>query len=232
MNNEKTMHVANKPDDQDLILYDHMERLESRYAAQMEKLRIMASSWFLATAAAMTLILTRGGNIDIIPDANGNLIDRALIASFVCFIGAIAIYMLWILDSRVYRPLLASIWLFAMRFEQEKGIAPIRQTITAHSKTKDFGIIRTITKFYAVLGALLLFCFNLLIASVLLVYAAGADNNYFFIFSFIILFIAFSSIRITTYLNDKCSEFNWNTLKDINPEHQVDVQLYPVGQND
>lgn len=126
----------------------HFNELESRY-------RTLASTWLLATFAAVGFIATQ--------EQVGLPIPRLGLMGSIAYLGAAGILLLWNLDLMVYHRLLDSCFLAGVLFENEVAWLPKLRTEMMRSAPKSGGVIRRIIYFYigsigvlVVLGSLLL----------------------------------------------------------------------------
>ena len=102
------------------------------------KIRTLASTWLLATFAAVGFVLTKQGDF---------FLQKPTIVILVCWAGAMGIFVLWILDLQVYQKLLNA-WFDARKeIEEESRYLPqIRQKLKA---TQPGGRILTFSSCWA-----------------------------------------------------------------------------------
>lgn len=203
-------------------MYEQIEKLESRYVSQMEKVRLLASTWLLATLGGILFLFVRGSNIMLFNAESGALWDKALIASLIAFSGASGISFLWVLEGRVFRGLLAATWLFAMRLETQcEGLMGFRQSITQYSNIKSHGTSWVVGLYYQsqvffllVLSALFFAWHVYSATSVSSAWNAGLSFLAGFLFA----------ILVVGRLRRFCNGANWRSIAKANPRWPEDLR--------
>ena len=110
----------------------HFNDLSSKY-------KTLASTWLLATFGGIGFILT-----------NESIAEKQLFIAGIGFAGAIGIYLLWLIDLRVYQQLLYSNFIEGRDLELEfSWLPPIRQNMMA---TQGTGRAITNLSWYYILG--------------------------------------------------------------------------------
>lgn len=192
-------------------LYEHLERVETRLASQMGQLRIMASTWLLATLGAVGLVLINGSDIDLFPsDRFNGLFDNYLVAALATLSGAIGVCLLWFLDSRVFRKLMATTYAEAINLEKTSSFlypVRIRQSNTVRAKGKH--VPHYISMYFACIVFFLMFLFSLFVGLCCLVYS----QNKWLSFIISLLLIILTSYCLCKYV-EIAGEINW--LKFLN----------------
>ena len=119
----------------------------------MEKLRVLASSWLLATFGGIGYVFLKDNNIKVFDATlNDPLLDKMLLSLLISFTGMLGISFLWFLDSRVYRSLFASTFLEALHLEQKSiYLIQIRHQIAKNTRTNNNGVVKFISLYYLIM---------------------------------------------------------------------------------
>lgn len=217
MKSEDSKHV--NQEDAYIKAYELLEKLESRYVSQMEKNRLLASTWLLATLGTAVFIHIRGEKINLFGSGQDQLADNAMVAGIVCFFGAIGICLLWVIDTRVYRTLMAATWLFGMRMEKHiDGLIPVRHSISAYTNTERHGVVGIISYYYAIQVGLLLLLFVVL---------TGIGSTLFLsidLVVFYIILVFYLCISAWIWLVNYCKKSNWRNLAKESPSWLIELK--------
>ncbi len=112
----------------------HFNDLESRY-------RTLASTWLLATFAALGFLATK--KTDAIS------VSPLLVMSFVAFCGGAGIVLLWNLDLMVYHRLLDASFIAGIELERANPWLPKSHLGMLEAASNSGGVLRRIVYFYA-----------------------------------------------------------------------------------
>jgi hypothetical protein len=130
-------------------VYCSLGEYERHFNTIQAGFRAVASTWLLATFAAIGLILR--------PDDNSQLLlSPSSLVVGACFLGSIGLVLLWILDQMVYQRLLGAVFVAGLSMEtQSKDLPKVRALMIHRFRGK--GASRLIAWFYAVpIGILVL----------------------------------------------------------------------------
>lgn len=124
-------------------VYKHLRDFEADFNRLQDGLKKMASGWLLATFAGV------GYSYKTNPEEYYFLVDNAVLAVVVCLLGAVGIFVLWILDQMVYQNLLRGAFLEGCRMEKENPTLPqVRRLMMYVSQHQGMG--RYLQLFYAI----------------------------------------------------------------------------------
>jgi hypothetical protein len=117
-------------------LVNHIGDQEKHFNSLETQYRLLASTWLLASLGAMGFLLQKKNDL---------FIDKYLLIGFIGFISSIGIFLLWILDIKVYHKLLNCVFLQGVNLEQKYDWLPkIRTdmllTIETGDVTKSTGL--------------------------------------------------------------------------------------------
>jgi len=147
--------------------------------------KTMASSWLIAVFAAVGFIVA----YDIEP--------RLLFVGGVGLAGGVGIYLLWLMDMRVYQQLLAANFTEGLRLEDEHKWLPQVRHNMAKSQLSG-SVARNLSWFYIVGIAVPLVIFLFSIGSFLYKTRGGMSSYIFVILGGILLFFVLHKIRFSS----------------------------------
>jgi hypothetical protein len=113
-----------------ISIMDHIGD-EERHFNELEKgYRLLASQWLLGSFGAMGYMLQLEKNI---------LVDKLAFISIIAFVSCIGIFLLWLIDIKVYHKLLNSCFMQGVKLEEDHDWLPkIRTTmLLGQSRTGD-----------------------------------------------------------------------------------------------
>lgn len=123
--------------------YRSFQTYESHFNNLQVALRSLASVWLLAALGAFSFLLqSEGGNLAI---------QRELAVAVVSLLGTVGLAVLWTIDQLVYRRLLASVFIVALKMEFDfPEIPPMRTTMLLNSPSSKGGMSPLLRTFYLV----------------------------------------------------------------------------------
>lgn len=116
-------------------IYQRIESFENRFNNSGNEIKKLASIWLLADLSAIAFLVKVYIGLDAGGNTSANIIEANLLISLVSLMGIIGLFILWILDQIVYRGLLNSVFLYALRMEYRYSfLPPIRTLMMIFSK--------------------------------------------------------------------------------------------------
>lgn len=120
---------------------EHFNKLETNY-------RLLASTWLLASLGAIGFILIKA-------DKESLPFDAWIIVSSICIVSSIGIFLLWILDLRVYHQLLVSVFVEGVILEHQfRWLPQIRNNMISSMDGGD--VTKRVVLYYSFTISLLL----------------------------------------------------------------------------
>lgn len=154
---------GNQPQVSDIINMAGQIGEEERHFNNLQKeYRLLSSKWLLAALGAIGYLLQADHNV---------LFNNWLLVGFIGFVGNIGIFLLWVMDIRVYHRLLNAAFLQGIEMEESHSWLPKVRTnmILGYNK----GDVVDNTGLYYICSCLLL----LLIATLAIAYYMYSSNN-------------------------------------------------------
>lgn len=114
------MNKSNEEKDRIMTLLGQITTSEQHFNSLESEYRKLASTWLLAALGACGYILTQ--------QTKGTLFDPWLLVSVVCLLASTGIFVLYILDLRVYHQLLDAFFVAGLKLEVENRdwVPPVR----------------------------------------------------------------------------------------------------------
>jgi hypothetical protein len=143
MANSPTNNLSDKADV--LSLLNHIGDQEKHFNGLETRYRLLASSWLLASLGACGYILQKEKGMEF---------DKDLLIGLIGAMGSTGIFLLWLLDAKVYHKLLHCVFLQGINLEQQYSWLPkIRTDMLLSQETGD---VTRITGLYYTCSMLLL----------------------------------------------------------------------------